>query len=131
MMNLNALKIDPEFQGKIPPLNFEEEQQLEQNILHEGRLLNPIIIWNQRQLTAEEKTSLKASIDNRYQERAVANGSLMMCEVQDAKEDFIRRWNTIFKEYPDVFEDSDCRKIIHNLTEDAVQYLLKIKEKTI
>lgn len=67
MMNLNALKIDPEFQGKIPPLNFEEEQQLEQNILHEGRLLNPIIIWNQRQLTAEEKTSLKASIDNRYQ----------------------------------------------------------------
>ena len=42
MMNLNALKIDPEFQGKIPPLNFEEEQQLEQNILHEGRLLNPI-----------------------------------------------------------------------------------------
>ena len=46
MMNLNALKIDLEFQGKIPPLNFEEEQQLEQNILHEGRLLNPIIIWN-------------------------------------------------------------------------------------
>ena len=46
MMNLNALKIDPEFQGKIPPLNFEEEQQLEQNILHEGRLLNPIIIWS-------------------------------------------------------------------------------------
>ena len=45
MMNLNALKIDPEFQGKIPPLNFEEEQQLEQNILHEGRLLNPIIFW--------------------------------------------------------------------------------------
>ena len=70
-------------------------------------------------------------IDNRYQERAVANGSLMMCEVQGAKEDFIRRWNTIFEEYPDVFEDSDCRKIIHDLTEDAVQYLLKIKEKTL
>ena len=36
-----------------------------------------------------------------------------------------------FKEYPDVFEDSDCRKIIHDLIEDAVQYLLKIKEKTL
>lgn len=86
---------------------------------------------HQRQLTTEERTFLKASIDNRYQERAVANGSLMMCEVQGAKEDFIRRWNTIFKEYPDVFEDSDCRKIIYDLTEDAVQYLLKIKEKTL
>ena len=86
---------------------------------------------HQRQLTTEERAFLKASIDNRYQERAVANGSLMMCEVQGAKEDFIRRWNSIFKEYPDVFEDSDCRKIIHDLTEDAVQYLLKIKEKTL
>lgn len=86
---------------------------------------------HQRQLTTEERTFLKASIDNRYQERAVANGSLMMCEVQGAKEDFIRRWNSIFKEYPDVFEDSDCRKIIHDLIEDAVQYLLKIKEKTL
>ena len=35
MMNPNALKIDPEFQGKIPPLTFEELNQLEANILRE------------------------------------------------------------------------------------------------
>ena len=45
-MKLSRLKIDPEFQSKIPPLQFEEEQQLEQNIIAEGRLLNPIITWN-------------------------------------------------------------------------------------
>lgn len=45
-MKLGQLKIDPEFQSKIPPLQFEEEQQLEQNIIAEGRLLNPIITWN-------------------------------------------------------------------------------------
>ena len=45
-MKLSQLKIDPEFQSKIPPLQFEEEQQLEQNIIAEGRLLNPIITWN-------------------------------------------------------------------------------------
>ena len=45
-MKLSQLKIDPEFQSKIPPLQFEEEQQLEQNIIVEGRLLNPIITWN-------------------------------------------------------------------------------------
>lgn len=46
MMNLSALKIDPEFQGKIPPLNAEEEHILEQNMIQERRLLNPLIIWN-------------------------------------------------------------------------------------
>lgn len=45
-MKLSQLKINPEFQSKIPPLQFEEEQQLEQNIIAEGRLLNPIITWN-------------------------------------------------------------------------------------
>ena len=45
MMNLNALKIDPEFQGKIPPLTFEELNQLESNILRDGRIINPIIVW--------------------------------------------------------------------------------------
>ena len=45
-MKLSQLKIDPEFQSKIPPLQCEEEQQLEQNIIAEGRLLNPIITWN-------------------------------------------------------------------------------------
>lgn len=45
-MKLGQLKIDPELQSKIPPLQFEEEQQLEQNIIAEGRLLNPIVTWN-------------------------------------------------------------------------------------
>ena len=44
-MNLSALKVDPEFQGKIPPLTFEELNQLEANILRDGRIINPIIVW--------------------------------------------------------------------------------------
>lgn len=43
-MNPNVLKTDPEFQSKIPPLTFEELNQLEANILRDGRILNPIIV---------------------------------------------------------------------------------------
>ena len=46
MMNLNQIKIDPEIQGKISPLTFEELNQLEANILREGRIINPIILWH-------------------------------------------------------------------------------------
>ena len=41
---LRRLKIDPEFQSKIPPLTFEELNLLETNILEEGRILNPLIV---------------------------------------------------------------------------------------
>ena len=45
-MKLTALKVDPEFQGKIPPLTFEELEQLEKNIVNDGKVINPIIVWN-------------------------------------------------------------------------------------
>lgn len=40
------LRIDHEFEGKIPPLTAEEFQQLENNILADGVVINPIIVWD-------------------------------------------------------------------------------------
>ncbi len=57
---------------------------------------------HKRCLTDEDRKRLRQSIDNRHHKTTVANGSIMMCEVQGAKEDFIRRWNLVFKDYPDV-----------------------------
>lgn len=40
------LTIDNEFAGQIPPLTEEEYRQLEMNILQDGEVINPIIVWN-------------------------------------------------------------------------------------
>lgn len=40
------LRIEPEFESKIPPLTAEEFRQLEENILADGVVINPIIVWN-------------------------------------------------------------------------------------
>ena len=40
------LKIDPEFQNQIPPLTDNEYKQLEENILKEGKLISPLMVWN-------------------------------------------------------------------------------------
>jgi hypothetical protein len=45
-VDLKDIKIDPEFEAEIPPLTEEEFNLLKQNILSEGRLLSPLIIWN-------------------------------------------------------------------------------------
>ena len=296
-MKLGQLKIDPEFQSKIPPLQFEEEQQLEQNIIAEGRLLNPIVTWNgyildghtryrilkkhgfikfeveeiqlankyealawicknqlgrrnlsperkkfllgkeyestklavggqpgncnkeerpaileelkkkksdrddtvlerlkpskpppkpksapqkkkptatennttsqaeqpetpvqetitesppeeeieptsnappsflqsiqghKRHLSEEDKARLKASVDARYKDKATATGSIMLCELQGATEEFIFRWNVIFQEHPDVLTDKTCRKTIFELLDRMTNYLKIIKEE--
>ena len=62
-MKLSQLKIDPEFQSKIPPLQFEEEQQLEQNIIAEGRLLNPIKMCIRDRVTDPHEISNVAGLE--------------------------------------------------------------------
>lgn len=41
-----TLQIDPEFESKIPPLTDDEYKQLEENIVSEGVVLMPLIVWN-------------------------------------------------------------------------------------
>ncbi len=41
-----VLNIDTEFEAKCPPLTEDELAQLEENILEEGLVLMPLIVWN-------------------------------------------------------------------------------------
>ena len=42
---LEELEIRPEFSSRIPPLLPKELEILEENILAEGRVINPIVVW--------------------------------------------------------------------------------------
>ena len=40
------LRIDPEFQNKIPPLTDDEFERLKKNILSDGKVNRPLTVWN-------------------------------------------------------------------------------------
>ena len=70
---------------------------------------------HKRHLSEEDKARLQASVDARYQDKAAATGSIMLCELQGATEEFIVRWNVIFQEHPDVLTDKTCQKKLSEL----------------
>ena len=43
---MDKLLIDPEFRDKIPPLTEDEFSQLEENILSDGAVFSPLIVWD-------------------------------------------------------------------------------------
>lgn len=47
MKNVIELKIDPDFQSQIPPLTEEEFKLLRENILKDGEVYEPIVVWDQ------------------------------------------------------------------------------------
>lgn len=70
---------------------------------------------HKRHLSEEDKARLQASVDARYKDKAAATGSIMLCELQGATEEFIFRWNVIFQEHPDVLTDKTCQKKLSEL----------------
>ena len=84
---------------------------------------------HKRHLSEEDKARLKASVDSRYKDKAAATGSIMLCELQGATEEFIFRWNVIFQEHPDVLTDKTCRKTIFELLDRMTNYLKTVKEE--
>ena len=43
---MRELRVDPEFRDKIPPLTDAEFEQLRENILSDGEVYEPIVVWN-------------------------------------------------------------------------------------
>lgn len=58
MLKLSSLKIDPEFSAQILPLSFDELHQLELNMIRDGKLTGPIIVWNKTILDGHNRYNL-------------------------------------------------------------------------
>ena len=56
-----VLTIDPEFEAKCPPLTEDELSQLEENILEEGLVLMPLIVWNDTIVDGHNRYRIRAS----------------------------------------------------------------------
>ena len=44
---MRILKIDSEFRDKVPPMTETEFKTLEENIIKDGKVLMPIMVWNE------------------------------------------------------------------------------------
>ena len=76
---MDKLIIDPEFRDKIPPLTEDEFTLLEENILSDGAVFSPLIVWDGTILDGHNRYEIiqkhpeltyavhKMSFDNRYE----------------------------------------------------------------
>ena len=55
---MDKLIIDPEFRDKIPPLTEEEFTLLEENILTDGAVFSPLIVWDNTILDGHNRIRL-------------------------------------------------------------------------
>ena len=83
---------------------------------------------HKRHLSEEDMARLKVSVDSRYRDRIAKSGSIMLCELQGAAEDFMFRWDIIFQNYPDVLTNETSREEVSALVDRMTTYLNTVKE---
>ena len=83
---------------------------------------------HKRHLSEEDMVRLKASVDSRYRDRIAKSGSIMLCELQGAAEDFMFRWGIVFQNYPDVLSNETSREEVSALIDRMTTYLNTVKE---
>jgi len=103
------IRIDPEFQNKIPPLTEAEFKQLEENILEAGRIYEPLVIW--------EQTGIIVDGHNRYKIllKHAAKGEKIKHEIRLMP--FADKWEA----FDWMYKNQLGRR---NLTEEQKAYLL-------
>lgn len=59
-----TLTINREFETLLPPLTSEERTQLEQNIVEEGRIREPVVLWKGRDIPVDGHNRLAVALDH-------------------------------------------------------------------
>lgn len=84
---------------------------------------------HRRELTAPERKRLQKSINNRFYRPKKDGGAVVMCEIQGAQEDFARRWERCFLDYPDLLTDAENKEQVQKYMERAIAYLQTVKAR--
>ena len=67
--------------------------------------------------------------NNRYHAKQLADGAAMLCEVSGAANTMIRRWESVFRDYPDILTDTENRKAVKWNIQKVKDYLQKLEDK--
>ena len=80
-------------------------------------------------LSKEEKQNLKDAVKSIYSPRRLADGGAMMYEIQGAQEDFVRRWEMCFREYPAILTEPKNNEKLLIFIDRASRYLQTVKDR--
>ena len=75
------------------------------------------------------KEDLKDAVKSIYSPRRLADGEAMMCEIQGAQEDFVRRWEMCVREYPDILTEPKNNEKLLIFIDRASRYLQTVKDR--
>ena len=122
-------KAPPAVAAPLPDASTSEEEAPDEEPTSAPTPSEPVFPQKENEPLKVDRQQLLEIANNRYHVKQLANGAAMLCEVSGAANSMMRRWESVFREYPDILSDAENRASVGRTIQKLRDYLKNLEDK--
>ena len=122
-------KAPPAVAAPLPDTSTSDEEAPDEEPTSTPAPSEPIFPQKENKPLKVDRQQILEIANNRYHVKQLANGTAMLCEVSGAANSMMRRWESVFREYPDILSDAENRASVGRTIQKLRDYLKNLEDK--
>ena len=122
-------KAPPAVAAPLPDASTSDEEAPDEEPTSTPAPSEPIFPQKENEPLKVDRQQILEIANNRYHIKQLANGAAMLCEVSGAANSMMRRWESVFREYPDILSDAENRASVGRTIQKLRDYLKNLEDK--
>ena len=122
-------KAPPAVAAPLPDASTSDEKAPDEEPTSTPAPSEPIFPQKENEPLKVDRQQILEIANNRYHVKQLANGAAMLCEVSGAANSMMRRWESVFREYPDILSDVENRASVGRTIQKLRDYLKNLEDK--
>ena len=121
-------KNPPAVAAPLPNASTSEEEAPDEESTSAPAPSEPTFPQKENESLKVDRQQILEIANNRYHAKQLADGAAMLCEVSGAVNAMIRRWESVFRDYPDILTNTENRNAVKRNIQKVKDYLQKLED---
>ena len=121
-------KNPPAVAAPLPDASTSDEEVSDEESTYAPALSEPVFPQKENEPLKVDRQQILEIANNRYHAKQLADGAAMLCEVSGAVNAMIRRWESVFRDYPDILTNTENRNAVKRNIQKVKDYLQKLED---
>ena len=122
-------KTPPAVAAPLPNASTSEEECTDEELVHTPAPQEQTFPQRVNEPLKIDRQQILEIANSRYVPKRLADGTAMLCEVSGAANSMMRRWESVFREYPDILSDAENRASVERTIQKLRDYLKNLEDK--
>ena len=121
-------KNPPAVAAPLPDASTSDEEVSDEESTYAPAPSEPVFPQKENEPLKVDRQQILEIANNRYHAKQLADGAAMLCEVSGAVNAMIRRWESVFRDYPDILTNTENRNAVKRNIQKVKDYLQKLED---